>query len=118
MMKKKRKISISDPHLRQVAQNFRNVWREAIWEQIKDLEASKEYIQAENLKRVYHNSILRCATCSTLKGDRFYNHSSGAWFCPRCWKINKDFYISMMEKKKKGENLGDFREELMEGFKD
>jgi len=117
-MKKKRKISISDPRLRQVAQNFRNVWRKAIWEQIKDLEASKEYIKAENLKRAYDNSILRCATCSTLKEDRFYNHSTNAWFFPRCWNINKEFYISMMKKKKRGENLGDFREEKMEGFKD
>jgi len=117
-MKKKRKISISNPRLSRVAQNFRNVWFEVVWGRIDDLEASKDYIQAEALKRDYNNSILKCATCSTLKGDRIYNHSRGVWFCPQCWDVNKKFYISMLEKKKRGEDLGDFNAKLLKDFLD
>ncbi|MHA1824403.1 MAG: hypothetical protein ACTSXM_11155 [Promethearchaeota archaeon] len=116
MMKKKREISISVPQLRNIAQNFRDVWRVAVWARIDSLKASKRYGEANDLELKYRNSILLCCTCHLLKGDRIYNPRLDQWHCPKCWGLQKEFYISMMEKKKQGKNLGDFNEESMSSF--
>ena len=116
MMKHKREISISNPQLRTIAQNFRIVWNKAMWVQVTALKAAKRYIEANDLEHAYRNSILYCPSCNSLKGDRIYNSPLDRWFCPKCWGLQREFYISMMEKKKRGQGLGDFNEELMSSF--
>ena len=116
MMKNKREISISNPQLRSIAQNFRNVWHEAVWAQVDSFKATKRYIEANNLEHAYRNSILYCPSCNSLEGNRIYNSRLYRWYCPKCWSLQRDFYISMMEKKKRGQGLGDFNEELMSSF--
>lgn len=115
-MKEKRLVSISNQLLKRIAQNFRNVLFEAIKSKIKNLKDSGNYGQANVLQEVYNDSILKCATCSTLERDRVFNPTWGAWLCPQCWEINKKVSISMMEKKRRGENLGDYRIEKMKDF--
>ena len=115
-MKHKREISITNPQLRSIAQNFRNVWCEAECAQIKLLKKSKRYLEANNLEHTYRNSILYCPSCNSLKGDRIYNSRLVRWYCPKCWNLQREFYISMTEKKKRGQALGDFNEELMSSF--
>ena len=115
-MKKKRTISISNPYLRKIAQNFRNVWFEAAMLKTNDLKDSEDYDKAKILEEAYNNSILKCATCSTLERDRIFNPTWGAWLFPQCWEINKKVSISIMEKKRRGENLGDYRIEKMKDF--
>lgn len=115
-MNKKRLISISNPFLRQIAQNLRYVLFEAKKSKVKNLKDSGNIYQANVLQEAYNNSILKCATCSTLERDRIFNPTWGAWLCPQCWDINKKVSISMMEKKRRGENLGDYRIEKMKDF--
>ncbi|MHA1372716.1 MAG: hypothetical protein ACTSR7_00315 [Promethearchaeota archaeon] len=115
-MKNKREISITNPKLRNIAQNFRNVWHKAVWAQIVSLKAIKRYIEANELEHGIRNSILYCHSCHSLKGNRIYNSRLDQWHCPKCWGLQKEFYISMMEKKKEGQDLGDFNEELMISF--
>jgi len=116
MMKHKREISISNQQLRTITQNFRIVWHEAVWAQVDALKAVKRYIEANDLENAYRYSILYCPSCNSLKGDRIYNSRLNRWFCPKCWGLQREFYISMMEKKKRGQGLGDFNEELMSSF--
>lgn len=115
-MKNKREISITNPKLRNIAQNFRKVWHEAVGAKIDLLKASKRYIEANDLEHKYRNSILLCRTCHLLNGDRIYNPRLDQWHCPKCWNLQREFYISMMEKKKQGKTLGDFNEESMSSF--
>ncbi|MHA1375087.1 MAG: hypothetical protein ACTSR7_12425 [Promethearchaeota archaeon] len=115
-MKNKREISISNPQLRRISQNFRNILHEAVWTQIQLLKTSRRYIEANDLELKYRSSILVCRTCHLLKGDRIYNPRIDQWHCPKCWNLQREFYISMMEKKKQGKRLGDFNEESMSSF--
>ncbi len=37
------------------------------------------------LMNYYNDSIIRCGTCNTIKGDRIYHKKYEEWYCPKCY---------------------------------
>lgn len=116
-MKQKRAISIKNPKLRRIRDQFRVLLLEA--EKAKTIEvldkvgglkksegfwdekssdykglhraAQELYSQESDLRYAFNNSIVFCPVCGKIDKDMTYNPVSKKWFCVECYKFNQMF---------------------------
>ena len=110
-MKKKRTISIKNPQLRKIRNNFRNLWKEWAHQLTIQLHSREEEvyynesgkfkseITGEEIERVRNisgklseirnlvdKSICKCRRCVRTDQDMTYNPRDGAWYCVECYE--------------------------------
>jgi len=108
---KKRTITIKNPQLRKIRDNFRHLWREVAHQfsmKLHDKENEiyyngygkfKSKLTGEEIERVRNisrklneirnlvdKSICKCRRCVRSDQDMTYNPRDGAWYCVECYE--------------------------------
>ena len=142
-MKDKRIISIKDPKLRKIRNEFREVWLQArdserskLGNEMKVIDSDekgdsipmnelvpsqlkrfRELQQLRNkINEIGKKSICMCYTCGKPDQDMYYNHPYRAWFCVECATLAKSHHARIKAKKARGEYTCDPDEEFSQSF--
>ena len=142
-MKDKRIISIKNPKLRKIRNEFREVWlqvsdaeRSKIRNEMKAIDSDEEgdsipmnELAPSQLKRfrklqqleneideIGNKSICMCYTCGKPDQDMYYNHPYRAWFCVECANLAKSHHARVKAKKARGLYKCDSDEEFSQSF--
>lgn len=118
-MKKKKTISINDPQLRKIRDNFRDLWLAwgtKLWFELHDKYVKIHYdrnrrprhpneysreekeiikqleVKMTELENFESASICMCTVCAKGDRDATYNPVDKEWYCTECYDENKDFY--------------------------
>jgi hypothetical protein len=92
---KQKFIVLHNEKLIKLRNNFRLVLLYQYYDQLSYLEARGQaesveenirYLrQAENLHERFDSSIVVCAICHDIEGDRYYLPRHNAWYCKACY---------------------------------
>ena len=115
-MKRHRAIIIKDPRLQKIRDNLRALIIHESVSRRKNLYEEGRFKEEILLDRSVNKSICRCSSCRKINRDRVYNPSLNMWFCVECYRLSQDTYKEILEKKSRGEPLGDLCENYYKTF--
>ena len=129
-MKHKRIITIKDPRLRKIRNEFRNLWLAAYgaeWRRLNDKLEDLSFDEDENILTIadmrrigtlerfrslqkaqsdldvaLRRSICSCSSCGRADVDMYYNKPYNSWFCLGCVQKIINGYANIITKKALG----------------
>ncbi|MFX1344648.1 MAG: hypothetical protein ACFFBC_00550 [Promethearchaeota archaeon] len=119
-MKKNRLIQIKDPLLRKIRFGLRQILLNESKKRLNLLHEKRRELQdSQELKRLRYDeykhlvnpiveevnkirkelsaSIVVCAICRDIEGDRVFNPKDKIWYCPKCYAILEKSYQKELE---------------------
>ncbi|MHA1106615.1 MAG: hypothetical protein ACTSPN_13000 [Promethearchaeota archaeon] len=129
-MKKKRKIVLHDPRLRNIRTQMRLLLTKVVSEEIIRLNSTcsdlifkgevfeKYHLKAEKLAHQFEHLVARCCMCRRSDLDMIFNPIGEEWACDECVEVFKESYDDVIALHKEGKSIGDFNIDYMEGFLD
>ena len=115
-MKRHRTIIIKNPRLQKIHNNLRDLITFEVIQREEDFKKDSKFAEQLALSRLLDRSICRCSGCTRDDQDMAYNPSLGEWFCVECYRLSQDTYKEILEKKSRGEPLGDLCEDYYKTF--
>lgn len=115
-MKRHRAIIIKIPRLQKIRDNLRSLIIHESISRRKNFKERNMFKEESELRRLVDRSICRCSSCRRINSDRVYNPSLNMWFCVECYRLSQDTYKEILEKKSRGEPLGDLCEDYYKTF--
>ena len=119
-MKKKRLLQIKDSLLKKIRLGLRQILLNESKKRLNLLHDKRRELQdSQELKRISHDeyihlvnpvvekvnkirkelsaSIVVCAICRDIEGDRVFNPKDKIWYCPKCYAILEKSYKKELE---------------------